>query len=329
MPLRCQLLFTIHDSLFTSFGRNDSVRTPKSCAVNLHQLRIFYTVARLGSFSRAAEELRISQPSVSIQVADLERSLGVDLFEQLGKRIYLTDAGRVLEDYARRILNLVEEANSALAEVAGEYRGRLTIGASTTPGTYVLPRVIGAFQERFPNVTVTLDIANTRRIQERILRNELDVGIVGWEVSSHNLEVLPLLEDELVLVVPPGHQLAQAETVQAKVLRDQRVILRERGSGTREAAEAALRDAGVVLSPAMELGSNEAIKETVAAGLGVTILSTLAVAPEVAARRLVVVPMSDLSIRRSFRVVYHRDKRMGKALQTFLDMLQSSVQTPA
>lgn len=297
--------------------------------MNLHQLRIFYTVARLGSFSRAAEELRISQPSVSIQVADLERSLSVDLFEQLGKRIYLTDAGRVLEDYARRILNLVEEANSALAEVAGEYRGRLTIGASTTPGTYVLPRVIGAFQERFPNVTVTLDIANTRRIQERILRNELDVGIVGWEVSSHNLEVLPLLEDELVLVVPPGHQLAQGETVQAKVLQDQRVILRERGSGTREAAEAALRDAGVALSPAMELGSNEAIKETVAAGLGVTILSTLAVAPEVAARRLVVVPISDLSIRRSFRVVYHRDKRMGKALRTFLDMLQSSVQTPA
>ena len=297
--------------------------------MNLHQLRIFYTVARLGSFSRAAEELRISQPSVSIQVADLERSLSVDLFEQLGKRIYLTDAGRVLEDYARQILNLVEEANSALAEVAGEYRGRLTIGASSTPGTYVLPRVIGAFQERFPNVTVTLDIANTRRIQERILRNELDVGIVGWEVSSHNLEVLPLLEDELVLVVPPGHQLAQAETVQAKVLRDQRVIMRERGSGTREAAEAALREAGVVLSPAMELGSNEAIKETVAAGLGVTILSTLAVAPEVAARRLIVVPMNDVSIRRSFRVVYHRDKRMGKALRTFLDMLQTSVQTPA
>jgi len=297
--------------------------------VNLHQLRIFYTVARLGSFSRAAEELRISQPSVSIQVADLERSMSVDLFEQLGKRIYLTDAGRVLEDYARQILNLVEEANSALAEVAGEYRGRLTIGASSTPGTYVLPRVIGAFQERFPNVTVTLDIANTRRIQERILRNELDVGIVGWEVSSHNLEVLPLLEDELVLVVPPGHQLAQAETVQAKVLRDQRVIMRERGSGTREAAEAALREAGVVLSPAMELGSNEAIKETVAAGLGVTILSTLAVAPEVAARRLIVVPMNDVSIRRSFRVVYHRDKRMGKALRTFLDMLQTSVQTPA
>lgn len=306
-----------------------SVHIPKSCEVNLHQLRIFYTVARLGSFSRAAEELRISQPSVSIQVADLERSLRVDLFEQLGKRIYLTDAGRVLEDYARRILNLVEEANSALAEVAGEFRGRLTIGASTTPGTYVLPRVIGAFQEKYPNVTVTLDIANTRRIQERILRNELDLGIVGWEVSSHNLEVLPLLEDELVLVVPPGHQFAQAETVQAKVLRDQRVIMRERGSGTREAAEAALREAGVVLSPAMELGSNEAIKETVAAGLGVTILSTLAVAPEVAARRLVVVPMDDLSIRRSFRVVYHRDKRMGKALRTFIDMLQSSVQTPA
>lgn len=298
-------------------------------AVNLHQLRIFYTVAKLGSFSRAAEELRISQPSVSIQVADLERSLGVDLFEQLGKRIYLTDAGRVLEDYARRILNLVEEANSALAEVTGEYKGRLTIGASTTPGTYILPRVIGAFQERYPQVTVTLDISHTRRIQERILRNEIDVGVVGWEVSSYNLEVQPLLEDELVLVVPSGHPLAQAESVPAKVLRDQRVIMRERGSGTREAAEAALRDSGVVFTPVMELSSNEAIKEAVASGLGVTILSRLAIATEVAAQRLVIVPMNDVTIRRSFRVVYHRDKRIGKALRTFLDMLQAWMHTPA
>ncbi len=297
--------------------------------MNLHQLRIFYTVARLGSFSRAAEELRISQPSVSIQVADLERALGVDLFEQLGKRIYLTDAGHVLEDYARRILSLIEEANAALAETTGEFKGRLSIGASTTPGTYVLPRVIGAFQERYPKVTVALDIAHTRRIQERVLRNEVDVGVVGWDVSSSNLEVLPLLEDELVLVVPPGHALAQAESIPAKVLRDQRVIMRERGSGTREAAEKTLREAGVVFTPAMELGSNEAIKEAVASGLGVAILSRLAVAAEAAARRLVIVPLNDVTIRRSFRIVYHRDKRIGKVLRTFLDMLQAWVQTPA
>lgn len=300
-----------------------------SCArtvhtVNLHQLRIFYTVARLGSFSRAAEELRISQPSVSIQVADLERSLGADLFQQLGKRIYLTETGQVLEEYARRILALVDEAQAAMAEVKGFHRGRLAIGASNIPGTYLLPKILARYQERYPQITVTLDIANARRIQERILRNELDVGVVGWEVSAHNLTVQPFFDDELVLVAAPSHPIAGRGTISAKGLLDHRVILRERGSGTREATDQALREAGLVLSPTMELGSSEAVKEIVAAGLGVSILSRLAVAGDVAAGRLVIVPL-DLTIRRPLRIVYHTDKRIGQALKAFLEMLQASV----
>lgn len=297
--------------------------------MNLHQLRIFHTVARLGSFSRAAEELHISQPSVSIQVADLERSLEVDLFEQLGKRIYLTEAGRVLEEYARRILNLAEEAEAAVADVKGMHRGRLVIGASTTPGTYILPKIIGRYQERFPQITVTLEISNTRRIQERLLRNELDVGVVGWEINSHNLTVEPFQEDELVLVVPPSHPLASEGMVSAKVLRDHRLVLRERGSGTREAFEAALREAGLTLTPSMELGSSEAIKEAVAAGVGIAILSRHAITGEVTAGRLATVPLVDLTISRRFYVVLHRDKHVGKALKAFLDMLQAGVTTPA
>lgn len=297
--------------------------------MNLHQLRIFQTVARLGSFSRAAEELGISQPSVSIQVADLERSLGVDLFEQLGKRIYLTDAGRVLEDYARRILALAEEAETAVAEVKGLLRGRLAIGASTTPGTYLLPRILGHFQERFPQINVTLEIANTRRIQERLLRNELDLGVVGWEVTSHNLVAEPFLEDELVLVIPPSHPLAAAGTVSAQALREHRVIMRERGSGTREAVEAALGEVGVVLVPAMEFGSNEAVKEAVAGGLGIAILSHLAVVAETASGRLVTLGLGDVKMRSRVYIVHHRDKRIGQALKAFLDMLHSSVAAPA
>ncbi len=293
--------------------------------MNLHQLRIFATVARLASFSRAAEELHISQPSVSIQVADLERSLGVELFEQLGKRIYLTDAGRVLEDYARRILTLVDEASAAVAEVTELHRGRLAVGASTTPGTYVLPKVLGRYQERFPKITVTLEIGNTRRIQERLLRNELDVGIVGWEVTSQNLVVQPFLDDELVVVVSPHHPLASTGGMPVAALRDHRVILRERGSGTRDAIEMALRGVEGEITPAMELGSIEAIKEAVAAGLGITILSRLAVATETANGRLVIVPLIDLVIKRSFSIVYHRDKRISPAIQVFLEMLRASV----
>lgn len=297
--------------------------------MNLHQLRIFTTVARLGSFSRAAEELSISQPSVSIQVADLERSLGVDLFEKLGKRIYLTEAGRILDEYARRMLGLAEEARIALEDIKGLHRGRLMVGATTTPGTYILPRVIAAFQERHPQVAVVLEIADAKRIQERLLRNEIDLGVVGWEVTAQDLRAEPFLDDELVLVASPSHPLATAGRAHAKGLRDHRLILRERGSGTREALEAALREAGVAIAPSMELGTGEAVKEAVVAGLGVTIISRLAVAGDVHAGRLVIVPMPDLAIRRRFSFVYHRDKRFSQAITTFRAMLLASVATVA
>lgn len=297
--------------------------------MNLHQLRIFSTVAKLGSFSRAAEELRISQPSVSIQVADLERALGVDLFERLGKHVYLTEAGRVLEEYARRMLTLAAEAETAVAEVRGMRRGRITVGASHTPGTYLLPHVIAQYQERFPQMSVTLEIANTRRVQEQLLRHEVDLGVVGAEIDSPQLRVEPFMEDELVLVAAPSHPLARVGSVKAGGLLDHRVILRERGSGTRTAVEHALRAAGLALVPSMELGSTEAVKEAVAAGLGVAMLSRLALRPEIGAGRLVVVPAPDLTIRRRFYVAQHRSRRLSRALQSFLEVLRTSVAVPA
>ncbi len=297
--------------------------------MNLHQLRIFSTVARLASFSRAAEALHISQPSVSIQVADLERALGVELFEQLGKRIYLTDAGRVIEGYAHRILTLVDEAQEAVGEVTELHRGRLAVGASMTPGTYLLPKVLGQYEARFPKIAVTLEIAQTRRIQERLLRNELDVGIVGWVGSPQNFVVQPLLDDELVVLASPRHPLAAAGSMRVAALQDHRVILSERGTGTREAIDSALREVEIELAPAMELGSLEAIKEAVAEGLGITILSRLAVTTETAAGRLVIVPLTDLVLKRAFAIVYHRDKRISPAIQVFLDLLRASVMVSA
>ncbi|HEV8354991.1 MAG TPA: LysR family transcriptional regulator [bacterium] len=295
--------------------------------MNLHQLRIFHTVARLGSYSRAAEELKISQPSVSIQVGDLERSLGVDLFEQLGKRIYLTEAGRVLEEYAQRILGLFDEASAAVAEVRGVHRGRLAIGATNIPGTYLLPRALFSFQERFPQITVSLEIGTARRIQERVLRNEVELGVVGWEISAQNLVSRRFYEDEIVLVVPPGHRLAAGGPVPLGTLRDERVIMRERGSGTREAVEAALREANLALPAAMELGSGEAIKEAVAAGLGVSFLSSLAVAADTAAGRLVRVPLEGITITQPFVLIQHRDKRPSQAMTALIELLGTATNT--
>lgn len=295
--------------------------------MNLHQLRIFHMVARLGSYSRAAEELKISQPSVSIQVGDLERSLGVDLFEQLGKRIYLTEAGRVLEEYAQRILGLFDEASAAVAEVRGVHRGRLAIGATNIPGTYLLPRALFSFQERFPQITVSLEIGTARRIQERVLRNEVELGVVGWEISAQNLVSRRFYEDEIVLVVPPGHRLAAGGPVPLGTLRDERVIMRERGSGTREAVEAALREANLALPAAMELGSGEAIKEAVAAGLGVSFLSSLAVAADTAAGRLVRVLLEGITITQPFVLIQHRDKRPSQAMTALIELLGTATNT--
>ncbi|MBI4279070.1 MAG: LysR family transcriptional regulator [Armatimonadetes bacterium] len=292
--------------------------------MNLHQLKIFQTVARLGSYSRAAEELRISQPSVSIQVADLERSLGVDLFEQIGKRIYLTEAGRTLEEYARRILSLVDETQAALEDVQKLRRGRLIIGASTTPGTYILPPLLGDYKRNHPQVEVRLDIANSRRIQERLLRNELDLGVVGWSVTGKDLVVEPFLMDSLVAIAAAGHPLASRERVTLADLIREPLLVRERGTGTREAIEEAFARMNLTLTPVMELGSAEAIKQAVAANLGVSIISRFAVTLEVNAGLLGILPVEDLRIERPLYIVRHRDKRLTRAAQAFLDLLARS-----
>lgn len=293
--------------------------------MNLHQLRIFVTVAKRGSFSRAAEELHISQPSASIQVADLERALGVDLFEQAGRQIHLTEAGRVLEDYARRILALTDEARTAVSETAGLRRGHLAVGASPTPGTYLLPRLIAAFQERYPQISVALHIAASTEVGERLMRHELDLGVVGGKMHTPALQAEPFLDDEIVLVASPAHPLAAAGSARAIALRDHRVILPERGSETRAAIDEALSDAGQSVAPALEVAGNEAIKEAAAAGLGVALLSRLAVRTEVAAGRLVVIPIPDLVIRRPFSVVYLKDRRLSQAVRAFVEMLRASV----
>jgi LysR family transcriptional regulator, low CO2-responsive transcriptional regulator len=293
--------------------------------MNLHQLRIFVTVAKRGSFSRAAEELHISQPSASIQVADLERALGVDLFEQVGRQIHLTEAGRVLHDYARRILDLAEEARTAVSETAGLRRGHLAVGASPTPGTYLLPRIIAAFQERYPQISVALHIATTPEVGERLMRHEIDLGVVGGTIRTPGLQVEPFLDDEIVLVAALTHPLAAAGSARAIALRDHRVILPERGSDTRGAIDEALSAVGHEVSPAMELAGNEAIKEAVAAGLGVAFLSRLAARTEVAAGRLVVIAIPDLVIRRRFSIIHLKDRRLSQAVRSFIEMMRASV----
>lgn len=291
-------------------------------AINLHQLKIFHTVARSGSFSRAAAELLISQPSVSIQVGELERQLGAELFEQAGKTVRLTEAGRVLDDYAARILSLIDEARVAVDELKGLRRGRLLLGATSTPGTYLLPTLLGKFKEQYPHVEIVLRIREARRIQEMLLQRELHVGVVGGKISLPDIEATVWLADELVLVVSPAHRFASRATVRVGELAGEPFVLRERGSGNRDTVDEALHRAGVHATPAFELEGAEMVKQAVAANLGVSILSRCAVELEVAAGRLRIVPIEGLRITREIWLLRRRDQGLPYVAQAFLDAIQ-------
>lgn len=290
-------------------------------AINLHQLKIFHTVARSGSFSRAAGELHISQPSVSIQVSDLERQFGVELFEQVGKSARLTEAGRILYDYAARILTLIDETNRAIDEVKGLRRGRLVLGATPTPGTYLLPALLGKFKEQYPRLEIVLRITGQREIQEMVLRHALDIGVVGWKITLPDLEAVPIATDELVLVVAPAHRFASQPSVEVTDLAGEPFILRERGSGSREAVDEALHRAGVHITPVIELEGAEGMKQAVAANLGISILSRSAVQLEVSSGRLQIVPIRGLHIDRTLSLIYHRDRRLPHIAQAFVEMV--------
>jgi DNA-binding transcriptional LysR family regulator len=291
-------------------------------AINLHQLKIFHTVARSGSFSRAAVELLISQPSVSIQVGELERQVGADLFEQVGKSVRLTEAGRVLDDYAARILALIDEARVAMDELKGLQRGRLLLGATSTPGTYLLPTLLGRFKEQYPHIEIVLRIRDTRRIQEMLLQHELHVGVVGSKITDPDIESAAWLADELVLVVAAAHRFAAAPSVRIADLAGQPFILRERGSGNREAVDEALHRAGVHVTPVFELEGAEMVKQAVAANLGISILSRCAVELEIAAGRLRIVPVEGLRIERAIWLLRRRDQRLPRVAQAFLDAIK-------
>ncbi len=293
--------------------------------MNRNHLALFNAVAETGGFSRGAEKLMISQPAVSLQVAELESALGVKLFDRLPRGVRLTQAGEVLFGYARRIAALEEEADRAIRELRGLERGRLTIGASLTVGSYVLPPVMGQFRKRHPGVELIMEIANTHEVQRRLGEGLLDVGLTEGFVRSDDLESTVFAQDELVAIAPPGHALLEKKKrVTAKEFCRQPLIFRERGSGTREVIEQALATRHLTPVPEMSLGSTEAIKAAVACGMGVAIVSALTIKTELKAGTLAVVAIADLSIRRDLHRLMLRGRSGSHAARAFLEVLESN-----
>ena len=289
--------------------------------MNFHHLQVFFVVAKRLSYSRAAKELYISQPAVSRHVQSLEKDLGAKLLGQTGNRVYVTDAGRVVFDYAQRVFGLTDEAKRALAELEGLQRGYLKLGASSTPGAYLLPQVVALFRERYPGIEVSLDIGNSQQIEEKVLRNELDVGVVGARFLPE-LHVQPYARDVLVLVVAPGHPFAKRKAVMPQELEQETIILREAGSGTRRVLERELSRIGVTVRQTFELRGCEAVKRAVAAGLGVALVSGHAVALEVDCGILCAVAIEGMQLERDLSIVSHKDVRPSAAALAFLYLLR-------
>ena len=291
-------------------------------SVTLHQLRVFRAVADRLSFSAAAHELRLSQPSVSYQVKELERAIGMDLLDRLGKRVELTQAGRQLLVHVRRILNTIDEASIVLEELRGLQRGTLKVGASTTVGIYVIPSQLGAFKKLHPGLAISLEIGNRGAVQERVLANELDLAVVGPPLKHSDLAVIPWLFDELVVIAPEDHPLAHRTGLTLKDLKDEPMLMREQGSGTRWAVEKQARKAGVQLQVAMELGSNGAIKHAVESGLGLAILSRRAIELERSSGALAELDVEGFPVRRQWHIVHLKRNRMAAPVASFIEFLK-------
>src|SRR6516225_6481780 len=274
-------------------------------SMNLNHLAVFHAAAQAGSMTRGAERLDISQPAVSKQVRELEKALGVHLFDRIGRRVQLSQAGVTLADHARRLFALAQEAEEAMADVRAVRRGKLVIGASTTIGTYLLPGVVAEFWRRHPGVELLVEIENTEQVHRRLTGHELDLGLTEGLVEEAELEAEVFHRDELVLIAAPGHRLAGQRQVALSAVREEPFILREPGSGTRAVEERALARLKLPLRAAMALGSTEAVKRVVAEGVGLAIVSRLAVQAEYAAGTLAILPVAGFRIERPLHLVHY------------------------
>ncbi len=290
--------------------------------VTLHQLRTFRAVAEQLSFSAAAHELSISQPSVSYQVKELEAVLGLPLIDRLGKRVRLTEAGEVLYEYARRTLTLLDEATLVMEQMRGIERGTLRVGASTTVGIYVIPLALGAYKKLHPNLALSLEIGARETLQERVKRGVLDLAVLSLPIADPDLESTSFMDDELVMVVPAGHPLAGRSNLTLRDFTGESFLMREPGSGTRIAVQMASRAAGVSLQVGMELGSNGAIKHAVEAGLGVAVLSSHAIELERRGGGLVVVDIEGFPLLRPWSIVHLRRRQLPSAVGQFIEFLR-------
>ena len=285
------------------------------------RLQVFHTVARLLSFTKAAEALHMTQPAVTFQVRQLEEQFNTRLFDRTHNRISLTEAGKRVYEYAHRIFDLYSEMDNAVREMTGDISGVLMIGASTTIAEYMLPALLGDFKKKYPDVNVQLKVSNSDGIVHMVENNVIDLGVVESPVMNKNLVVDVCRMDQLVAVVSPRHPLAEHESIRLEELLEYPYICREEGSGTREVIAEYMHGLGIhenQVNLTMELGSPESIKGAVEAGMGVSIISYATVQKELKLGTLVVL-MLEPTLDRPFSFVHQKQKFRHRAMDELLE----------
>jgi DNA-binding transcriptional LysR family regulator len=289
--------------------------------MELWQLEVFAAVAEEKSFSRAGQRLGRTQPAISSAIKLLEEELGEPLFDRLGKTVRLTAAGDLLTEYAKRLLRLREEAVLALGELRGLARGTLRLGANETTCLYVLPEVLAAFKQAFPQVQVDIHRAITRSITERVIDGALDFGIVTLPIKNPRLEAITIHSDEMALIVSPAHWLASRRSVKMSDLEGEPFILHKIGTTTRERLAKHFSDGGVKMKVTMELASIETIKRFVSIGMGISIVPRLCISKEIAEGSLAALAIRDARFKRKLGLIYNRDRYQSQAARAFLALM--------
>jgi DNA-binding transcriptional LysR family regulator len=284
--------------------------------ITFRQLQIFDAVARNLSFTRASEELHLTQPAVSMQIKQLEQSVGLPLFEQLGKKVFLTDAGQEFSRYSSVIATQLDELKQVVDEMKGLQRGRLTIAVAST-ANYFAPRLLATFCQQHGDVTVSLDVTNREQLLKGLVENRTDLVIMGQPPADMDLVAERFLENPLVVIAPPDHPLAQEKNIPLQRLLQETFLVREQGSGTRSAVERFFSANQIALSTPMEMSSNEAIKQGVEAGLGLGIVSMHTLAMELELQRLVVLDVVKFPVMRNWYIVHRNGKRLSLVAQSF------------
>lgn len=292
--------------------------------MDIRALETFCKVMELRSFSKAAEAVHLTQPTVSGHIKALEERLQVKLFDRLGKTVAPTKAGELLYGYARKILTLKREAEQAIHQFKGSLRGSLVIGGSNIPGSYILPPLIAAFKATHPEISIVLKVGDSEAVCRAVADGSCELGVVGARFDEGRLTYLKFVEDELVLAIPADHPWAKRRSVALKDLSRESFLVREKGSGSRRFVEKALEEAGVDVGSfkvVAELGSMEAIRSAVKHGCGVSFVSLRAIEEDVNAGSLAALRVQGIKLIRDFYIIHHKSRSRSPIAQTFLDFL--------